>query len=245
MSSVSNDFVVVTPAFNCQDTLRQTIKSVYSQSYDNWRMIVYDDMSTDNTATTVEDMSRKLNLGSKLQVVSRTEKYGEVRNTLDAVKSIDDNEVVCRLDAGDWLTDNDSLAILNQVYQNDISVAWTAHRWAYTSYNISKNIDPSISVYDQPWVSSHLKTFRRSSLRGINHQNFLDSNGNYIVIACDQAIFLPMMRKAQMEERPLVFVPMVMYHYSIDLQKPDLFSCDRSQNQKTSAEWIRERGYVQ
>jgi glycosyltransferase involved in cell wall biosynthesis len=244
---MQNNFVFVAPAFNCEKDIVQTIKSVYSQSYDNWRMVVYDDMSTDATAQVVEDMSKKLGLGSRLSVVSRTEKHGEVRNTLDAVNNIDDNEIVCRLDGGDWLTENDGLFYLNHVYQNEnISVAWTAHRWAFsTNNNISGPLKDNISVYHQPWVSSHLKTFRRSSINNINERNFKDDDGNYVMIACDQAIFLPMIHKAQLDGRKCIFIPMVMYHYCIDIDNPELFKTERAYRQKHSAEWIRARGYIE
>ena len=242
---MNNKFVFVTPAFNCQEKIGQTVRSVFSQSYSDWRMVVYDDMSTDNTAQVVSDMSKSLGLGDRLRVVTRTEKHGEVRNTLDAVESIDDTEIVCRLDAGDWLTENDALYILNDAYnKTNAAVMWTMHRWSYTSTNISGPLKTN-NVYEHPWVSSHLKTFRRSSLRGINKNNFLDDQGNYIMIACDQAVFLPMMHKAIKEERPLIFVPIVMYHYDIDLQNPNLFKSERSINQKMSAERIRERGYIE
>lgn len=242
---MNNKFVFVTPAFNCQEKIGQTVRSVFSQSYSDWRMVVYDDMSTDNTAQVVSDMSKSLGLGDRLKVVTRTEKHGEVRNTLDAVESIDDTEIVCRLDAGDWLTENDALYILNDAYnKTNAAVMWTMHRWSYTSTNISGPLKTN-NVYEHPWVSSHLKTFRRSSLRGINKNNFLDDQGNYIMIACDQAVFLPMMHKAIKEERPLIFVPIVMYHYDIDLQNPNLFKSERSINQKMSAERIRERGYIE
>jgi glycosyltransferase involved in cell wall biosynthesis len=244
---MQNNFVFVTPAFNCEKDIVQTIKSVYSQSYDNWRMVVYDDMSTDGTAQVVEDMSKKLGLGSRLSVVSRTEKHGEVRNTLDAVSNIDENEIVCRLDGGDWLTENDGLFYLNHVYQNEnISVAWTAHRWAFsTNNNISGPLKDNISVYHQPWVSSHLKTFRRSSINNINERNFKDDDGNYVMIACDQAIFLPMIHKAQLDGRKCIFIPMVMYHYCIDIDNPELFKTERAYRQKHSAEWVRARGYIE
>ncbi len=245
--SENTKFVFVTPAFNCQDTIAQTIKSVYAQSYDDWRMVVYDDVSTDHTAQVVEDASKFLNLGSKLTVVRRDQKYGEVRNTLDAMECIDPHEVVCRLDAGDWLTEIDALKILDDAYrQTSAAVMWTKQRWAYTNHNISKQLDPAEpDVYKHPWVTSHLKTFRRDALRDINPQNFLDDEGNYIMIACDQAVFLPILHKAHLDKRLRVFVPLVMYHYSINLKDPELFHSDRSLRQKYSAEWIRERGYIE
>jgi glycosyltransferase involved in cell wall biosynthesis len=243
---MNNRFVFVTPAFNCQEKILNTVKSVYAQSYDNWRMVVYDDMSTDNTAQIVEDFSRKLGLGDKLKVVSRNEKHGEVRNTLDAVKSIDQNEIVCRLDGGDWLVDNDGLVVLDSVYENtQTHVAWTAHRWSYTSQNISGPLDLNKSVYEQPWVSSHLKTFRKKAIDNIDEKNFKDDEGNYIMIACDQAIFLPMIHNTLMQGKNCVFVPFTMYHYDINLADPNLFKTDRALKQKYSAEWIRSRGFIE
>ena len=242
-----NKFVFVTPAYNCQDSIQQTIFSVLAQSYTDWRMVVYDDMSTDQTAQVVEDISRSLDLGDKLRVISREEKFGEVRNTVDAVSEIKDREIVCRLDGGDWLTENDMLHVMNQAYiQEDPAVLWTMHRWAHTAHNISGPLSPvDANVYEHPWVSSHLKTFRRDAMYGINIENYKDTNGDWITIGCDQAIFLPMMHKALLDGRKRLFLPMVCYHYNIDLQDPDLFTCDRSKVQKHSAEWLRTRGYIE
>tara|TARA_B100001123_G_scaffold437566_2_gene570070 strand:- start:14928 stop:15674 length:747 start_codon:yes stop_codon:yes gene_type:complete len=238
-------FVIVTPAFNCANNIVQTCISVIAQSYQDWRMVVYDDMSTDNTAEVVEAMSRHFNLGNKLTVIKREEKFGEVRNTIDAVQTIEDDEVVCRLDGGDWLTDLDTLRILDDVYRSkDPALVWTKHRWSFTNKNISAPLPPDANEYQYPWVSSHLKTFRKKSIDDININNFKDEDGNWIMIACDQAVFLPILHKARVEKRHRMFLPMVCYHYSIDLKDPHLFTCDRSLNQKQSAEKIRERGFI-
>ena len=216
------------------------------QTNKDWSMTVIDDMSTDGTAGIVRAFARNNQAFHKISVITRTEKYGEVRNTLDVCSRLDPETIVIRLDAGDWLTDLGCFEILSRVYdQYDPAVVWTAHRWAWTNQNISGPIDPNISVYEQPWKSSHLKTFRVRDFIGLNPKNFLDDDGNHIMIACDQAVFLPMMERARRKGRSLVFLPMVMYHYSIDLQKPDLFTNDRSLRQKHSAEWIRARGYIE
>jgi hypothetical protein len=90
-----------------------------------------------------------------------------------------------------------------------------------------------------------MKTFRAKELRNINDENFRDENGDYVVIGCDQTIFLPMMHRAMLSDKKLIHIPLVCYHYSIDLSKPDLFTCDRSVNQKSSVEFIRTRGYIE
>jgi glycosyltransferase involved in cell wall biosynthesis len=239
-------FRIITPAYNCEKEIEQTILSVLGQSYKNWSMTIIDDLSTDNTRKKCLNLAERFGILEKIEVISRTEKYGEVKNTLVEVQRSHPEDIIVRLDAGDWITDLGCFEIMNRLYtENNPAVLWTAHRWAFTNQNISGPIDPNTSVYDQPWRSSHLKTFRAKELLKINSKNFLDAEGNYIMIACDQAIFLPMMERARRDKKSLIFLPMVMYHYNIDLQKPDLFHNDRSYAQKYSAEWIRERGFIE
>ena len=243
---MKNNFQIITPAFNCEEEIEQTIMSVAGQSYKNWKMTIIDDVSTDKTSKKILDVFKKLDLVENLNLVKRKEKHGEVLNTLKETKALDDNDIVVRLDGGDWLTDLGALEIINSLYnQYDPAVLWTAQRWGFTNQNISGQIDPNISVYNQPWKSSHLKTFRVKDFRGLNQENFKDTDGNHIMIACDQAIFLPMMERARRKKRNLLFVPMVMYHYNIDLSDQRIFHTDRSYAQKHSAEWIRERGYIE
>ena len=249
MEKIENNtrFVFLTPSYNCEKTIAQTIFSMISQSYDNWRAIIIDDVSHDKTSEVISNLSKSLDFDSKISLVKRCEKYGEVRNTVDCLKMIDDNEVVCRLDGGDWLTENDTLAFLNELYKNyNPDVMWTSHRWAYTNYNISGalKLAPDQTVYTHPWVSSHMKTFRAKRLKEVPKENFYDENGDWIMIACDQAIFLPMMHMSHISGRPLIHFPHVCYHYAIDLNDKTLFSCDRSQKQKMSAEILRQRGFL-
>lgn len=241
-----NYFKILTPAFNCEKEIIQTAKSIACQTYKNWEWIILDDMSTDSTSESALNFFSSIGLEDKIKVKTRKEKYGEVRNTLEECALLDDNDIVVRLDAGDWLTDLGALEIINIFYErHDPAVLWTAQRWSFTDYNISGPIDPNVSLYKQPWKTSHLKTFRVKDFKGINVKNFLDDEGNFIMIACDQAIFLPMLERARIKNRPLIFIPRVMYHYNIDLDNPELFSCDRSLDQKMSAEKIRERGYIE
>lgn len=48
-------FTVITPTFNREDMLQTTIKSVLSQTFTDWELIIIDDGSTDNTEQVVKD----------------------------------------------------------------------------------------------------------------------------------------------------------------------------------------------
>jgi len=45
---------IITPCFNSEKFISETIHSVQNQTYQNWEMIVVDDCSTDQTATIIE-----------------------------------------------------------------------------------------------------------------------------------------------------------------------------------------------
>ena len=220
-----------------------------SQSYDDWRAILINDISTDGSEEVVSQLCKSLpkKYSERFVLINNQDKHGEVRNTLKSIEKIDDSDVVCRLDGGDWLTENDLLYAMNQAYNDsDVEVAWTAHRWGYTSRNISGPLYlyGNQTVYEHPWVSSHLKTFRCKALKRVPDANFRDDSGEYIMIACDQAIFLPMMHASISLGKKLEFVPVMGYHYNIDLSNKNLFTNERSQRQKVSADSIRSRGFI-
>jgi glycosyltransferase involved in cell wall biosynthesis len=240
------NFRILTPAYNCSDNIERSLYSIVGQTYKNWKMTIIDDMSTDDTVSIISEFIKRNHLEDKVDVIRRYEKYGEVRNTYEEVLKYRPNDVVVRLDGSDFITDLGCLDYLNALYEKyDPAVLWTAHRWAFTDNNISGKIDINTSMYRQPWRSSHLKTFRVKDFLGLNKDNFLDEDKNWIMIGCDQAVFLPMMERARRNSRPLLFFPRVMYHYDINLEDPELFTKKRSLDQKMSAENLRERGYIE
>jgi len=52
---------IITPTYNAEKYIRETLLSVTNQSYQNWEMILTDDASTDNTIAIVEEFALKDN----------------------------------------------------------------------------------------------------------------------------------------------------------------------------------------
>lgn len=48
---------IITPSYNCEKYISQTIRSVQLQTYRNWEMIIVDDCSTDKTCEIVEQFA--------------------------------------------------------------------------------------------------------------------------------------------------------------------------------------------
>jgi glycosyltransferase involved in cell wall biosynthesis len=250
-----NRFVFVCPMWNASATLGQMLASLVGQSYKDWRVILIDDVSDkheviheNETINSWRDIVqpgwRGMNLDepakTKIDVIWNDNKRWEVANVLTGISMCEADDIVCRIDGDDWLTDLDALKFLNALYlQTGAEALWTAHRWGFTDKNISGPLPPDADPYKHPWVSSHLKTFRKRLINGINDQNFRGEDGEYVRRAGDQAIFLPILHNTKKRG----FVPRVMYHYTID-DVPETYQTPDARFQRDEALFLRARGYV-
>ena len=233
-------FVFVVPAFNAAGTIAQTLMSVVAQTHKDWKIILRDDMSTDHTVETCLNFKDFFQLGERFDIQVNTEKKWEVQNVLEMISQCRDDDIVCRLDADDWLTDLDVLSILNHRYENQgVDVAWTAHRWSFTHQNISQPLPDGVNVYDYPWVTSHFKTFRKSLINKVRDENFRGQDDNYFRTIGAQAIYLPVLHVANKRH----FEPIVAYHYTIDIKR-ETFHTDDAKFQKSEADFLRKRGFL-
>jgi glycosyltransferase involved in cell wall biosynthesis len=228
------------PAFNAANTIVQSLLSVIVQTHSEWKVIVRDDLSTDGTPDIARRLAHHLGLEDKIEIQVNTEKKWEVQNVLEMISQCKEEDIICRLDADDWLTDTDILTILNHRYDSEgFDAVWTAHRWGFSSMNISAPLPAGADVYSHPWVTSHFKTFRKSLISGISDENFRGQDGSYFKRIGDQAIYLPVLHRATKR----LFEPIVAYHYTIDMQ-PETFQTEDARFQKGEAEYLRSRRFV-
>lgn len=242
---MSNKFVFICPTYNASKTCRQTILSIAAQSYENWRVILVNDMSTDDTEEKAKGLFEALGLSEKLTFVQNTEKKWEIENMLTGLSMCDDSDIVCRLDMDDFLIDNNILEIINMAYQNtpELDVVWTNQRWfddkRLTNMNISAALPPGADPYKHPWVSSHFKTFRKGLLTGVNDANYRGADGKYFKRIGDQTFMLPALHNA----RKWLHIPIAAYAYRCNLD-PETFQTDDAKFQAAEAQFLRERGFV-
>ena len=68
MNQMANDFVaknkkgdlvsIVTPVFNAEKYLKETVKSIQNQTYENWELFLIDDGSTDDSLKIAKDLAK-------------------------------------------------------------------------------------------------------------------------------------------------------------------------------------------
>ena len=243
-----NRFVFVAPMYNASTYVGQMLASVVGQSYGNWKVILIDDVSDQHEVMKEKEIIESWRhlihdvpgVSSKIEVVWNDEKKWEVANVLHGISMCQHDDIVCRLDADDWLTELDALAMLDAAYnQLKVDALWTAHRWGFSDKNISGPLPPSADPYKHPWVSSHLKTFRKKLLDGVPYENFTNESGELVRRAGDQAVYLPALKNA----KSWAYIPRVMYHYTIN-DVPATYQTDDARFQRDEAIFLRQRGYV-
>jgi hypothetical protein len=169
------------------------------------------------------------------------EKKWEIANVLRGIRLCDDDDIVCRIDGDDYLCDLDALWILNETYKEcKCDAVWSKHRWGKSDRNISSHMTYGSDVYTHPWVSSHLKTFRKQLINNVPYDNFVNMNGELVRRAGDQALYLPILHNA----KKWMYLPRVLYSYTIDEQGGAVYQTDDAKFQKAEADFIRARGYV-
>ena len=94
---LKDTFSIITPVFNAEKTLKQTIDSVINQTYSKWELILIDDSSKDNSKeiiTTYVD-------NKKIKLFKNKKNMG-VANSRNKGIQLAKGEFICFLDADDY-----------------------------------------------------------------------------------------------------------------------------------------------
>jgi Glycosyl transferase family 2 len=88
---------VVVPSYNHGRYLRQTLRSVLNQTYENLELVVCDDGSTDDSPAIIREIA-----ASDSRVRTLFKRNGGIASTLNAGIEISSGEIVCFLDSDDF-----------------------------------------------------------------------------------------------------------------------------------------------
>ena len=113
--------VVVSPVWNAEEYIASHILSVASQDYDNWKHVIVDDMSTDNTFAVAQEVIASLppHIQGRIHLIGNSENKGAIANQLYVTNHfLDQNDdIVVLLDGDDWLVNNNTIfKYLNDIY---------------------------------------------------------------------------------------------------------------------------------
>lgn len=115
---------VITPSFNCAESIGATIKSVQEQDYEHWEMLIVDDCSTDNTRAVVQAYADK---DQRVKLITRNWNAGPAVSRNRAI-SYASGRYIAFLDADDkWYPSKLSKQLMF-MNKHKVALSYTAYR---------------------------------------------------------------------------------------------------------------------
>ena len=114
---------IITPAFNAEKTIRETVESVKKQTFTDWEMIIVDDCSTDKTASIVLDLIKE---DGRIKLLSLAENQGVAKARNEALK-IATGRFIAFVDSDDLWTENKLMRQREIMLSNGYALTYTAY----------------------------------------------------------------------------------------------------------------------
>jgi len=127
-------FVIVLYAYNDADWCERSLRSIFSQDYENFRLLLIDDDSSDQTMERVRDFIVASSQQHRVILMQNESFCGFSASLSRAISHCHDFEIVVPLFAKDWMVDSSVLSQWNLAFQNpDVWIAF-GNTICYPSY---------------------------------------------------------------------------------------------------------------
>lgn len=223
-------FVVIVLTYNNQKYCIENIESILAQDYDNFRVIIINDCSNDQTGKLLDEYIKKYDTKKRVTLIHNTVRCGSMLNHYNAAHMCKPDEIIVHVDGDDFLpvdgkvkassrkVDTHVLKTLNTIYSNrDV---WLTYG-QYVTYPkgeiglceaFPKEIIQHNLFRNYKWVSSHLRTFYAGLFHKIKLEDFMDTDGKPFTCCPDVAFMLPLL---EMAGKHVCFIPDIMYIYNM------------------------------
>lgn len=234
-----NEVIFISPMYNAENHLADLVNSLNEQRNENWKCIIVDDMSTDNSWNLACELTRN---NDHFQIRKNQEKRWGLQNVVRVAREYENskNTIIAIIDADDALCNENTVDLLLKAYEDpELDAAWTAHTWDINSINISKELPENVNPYQHPWCTSHLKTFRSTILLGIDNKNFKNLDGEWFQRGYDQALYLPILYLSNKRS----YIDEICYLYRINSSSIGVRVWSEK-DQMDTVRLVRARGFV-
>jgi len=231
--------VFVSPMYNASSHLSELINSISEQKNKNWKHIMIDDMSDDGSFDVACKLIRP---HDQFEVRKNREKKWALKNVVEVAREFQDdsNVIIAVIDADDALCNENTVDLILKAYEDpEVDTVWTSHTWDINGLNISRDIPSNVNPYQYPWCSSHLKTWRATTLLGIHDENFKNLDGDWFRRGYDQALYLPLLYLSHKRK----FLDEICYLYRINSKSIPVRKWNEKE-QLDTVRLVRARGFV-
>lgn len=137
-------FAIVVYAINDTAWCERSLRSIFEQSYENFRVIFIDDASWDDTSSKVQSFVIENQQDHRVILIRNEEKLGKTACIYRAMDQIENYEIVLFLDAKDWMAGPSVLEAIQDAYQRKGVELTLSPALSYPSYQMTS---PQISSF--------------------------------------------------------------------------------------------------
>lgn len=151
---MNNLVSIITPAYNAENYIEETIDSVISQTYKNWEMIIVNDNSIDNTGNIIDSYAKKYN---QIKVIHLLENKGVAfaRNTAISHSKV---RYIAFLDADDVWVENKLEIQVNFMIERDAVLSYSH----YSTF--SGNTNDRKKIVKAPYIMKKSDILKNTSI---------------------------------------------------------------------------------
>ena len=210
-------FNIIIPLYNAEKWISRCLKTVKAQDYENYRVAIVNDCSTDDSASIIE---REIKGNDRFSLITTEENGGALNSTFVGIEHLQPNDegVVLVLDGDDWFARKDVLTILDNTYGNNDCLMTYGSYIEYPSNvrgkfsrQLPENVIKDKLFRSSLWMTSHLRTFRYKLWKNVRREDVVGAKGQIYKMAGDLPVMFPMLEMA--EERSF-FIKDILYVYN-------------------------------
>src|SRR6056297_61881 len=202
-------FVIISPFWNAENYIKNCILSVAQQDYENYKHILIDDNSNDGSLEVAHQTIDGLDplIKDRFVIVKNTENRGAIQNQIAAIEKYTlDSDVVMLLDGDDWLINNNTLFhYYNDLYQQGYEFTYGS-MWSLADnipliaqdYPNAVRKEKTYRKHQFNWgiPYTHLRTFKKSLVNGINLNALKTETGEWMRAGADNPFFYEVISNA-------------------------------------------------
>lgn len=192
------------------------LKSVLSQKVQDFQACVVLDPVGDKTYDNAKSFESE-----KIKIIQNTNRLYALPNIIRSINELNcsDDDIICTVDADDWLKDENSLLKVKQRYDNNPDLLVTYGSWqSYPDPNAITNNRPHTEedfkkgIRRVAFRATHLRTFKYKVWKHIKEKDLKDDHGKFFETAWDLSFMWPLLEQAGYNRS--AYIPDILYVYN-------------------------------
>jgi len=226
-TTVERPLVVVVCSYNNEEWSENTLNSIFTQDYSNFRVIIVDDCSTDKNAEIIQRYIDVHNIGHRVTFIRNKIRHRKLFNLYRVLYECNDDEIVIMVDGDDYLAHRHVLSYISSFY-DDKNIWFTygqyrnvpasqALEWGFKELgycrNVPKHIQRKHAYRAYSFIYMHPRSFRAWLFKLVKLEDLIAEGisgyvGDFYPAANDVAMYFPMV---EMAHTRIKFISDILY----------------------------------